>query len=125
MGENGRWWDPKNFPWVPQASSHLLLNLMAMSTAIIIIIFTTVKKVMKIKARFTTVTMRVARMIKLQSDAKRGMYTCLEYEHRGQKLGEKVGLVDRRPIPIGNEAGDALCMLDLFSNICSHMHIGD
>ena len=81
---------------------------------------------MKIKARFTTVTMRVvARMIKLQSDAKRGMYTCLEYEHRGQKLGEKVGLVDRTAIPIGNEAGDALCMLDLSHSICSHMHIGD
>ena len=76
-------------------------------------------------ARFTRLTMRVAEMIKLQSDAKRGMYTCLEYEHRGQKLGEKVGLVDRRAIPIGNEAGDALCMLDLFSNICSHMHVGD
>ena len=34
--------------------------------------------VMEIKARFTTLTMIVARMIKLQSDAKRRMYTCLE-----------------------------------------------
>ena len=36
--------------------------------------------VMEIKARFTTLTMIVARMIKLQSDAKRRMYTCLECE---------------------------------------------
>ena len=34
--------------------------------------------VMEIEARFTTLTMIVARMIKLQSDAKRRMYTCLE-----------------------------------------------
>ena len=118
---------PEKLP-MGSTHNHLLLNLMVMSTAIIIIITKVKKKkVMKIKeVRFTTVTMRVvARMIKLQSDAKRGMYTCLEYEHRGQKLGEKVGLVDRTAIPIGNEAGDALCMLDLSHSICSHMHIGD
>ena len=114
---------PEKLP-MGSTHSHLLLNLMVMLTAIIITI-TTVKKVVKIKVRFTTVTMRVARMIKLQGDAKRGMYTCLEYEHRGQKLGEKVGLVDRPAIPIGNEAGDALCMLDLSPSICSHMYIGD
>ena len=104
---------PEKLP-MGSTHSHLLLNLMVMSTAIIVII---TMVVVKIKVRFTTVTMRVARMIKLQSDAKRGMYTCLEYEHRGQKLGEKVGLVDRPAIPIGNEAGDALCMLDLSPSI--------
>ena len=38
-------------------------------------------------ARFTRLTMRVAEMIKLQSDAKRGMYTCLECG-RGKNSGK-------------------------------------
>ena len=67
-------------------------------------------------ARFTRVTMRVAEMIKLQSDAKRWMYTCLECG-RGQKVGEKLELVDRAAIPIGNEAR-------LVSSICLS-YIGD
>ena len=66
-------------------------------------------------ARFTRLTMRVAEMIKLQSDAKRGMYTCLECG--GQKVGEKLELVDRAAIPIGNEAR-------LVSSICLS-YIGD
>ena len=66
-------------------------------------------------ARFTRVTMRVAEMIKLQSDAKRWMYTCLECG--GQKVGEKLELVDRAAIPIGNEAR-------LVSSICLS-YIGD
>ena len=44
----------------------------------IIIVVEKALVVMEIKARFTTLTMIVARMIKLQSDAKRRMYTCLE-----------------------------------------------
>ena len=80
MGENGGRWDPKNFPWVPQAACATCSqpdpqpdvgehHHHAEEGP---------RRAEDEGARFTRLTMRVAEMIKLQSDAKRGMYTCLE-----------------------------------------------
>ena len=119
MGENGGRWDPKNFPWVPQAACATCSqpdpqpdvgehHHHAEEGP---------RRAEDEGARFTRLTMRVAEMIKLQSDAKRGMYTCLECG--GQKVGEKLKLVDRPAIPIGNEAAARLV-----SSICLS-YVGD
>ena len=89
MGENGGRWDPKNFPWVPQAACATCSqpdpqpdvgehHHHAEEGP---------RRAEDEGARFTRLTMRVAEMIKLQSDAKRGMYTCLECG-RGKKSGK-------------------------------------